>query len=111
LGPSMAEQQRAPRLHIVEEASAIAVFDEGSIPAGDEPRRASDGVEGANRGVHPTGYHLRRALEQLLGTGRQRWLRSVCVSAAGARPWRLGRERYSASLRPLRLRTASRPPL
>ena len=63
LGPRVAEQQRAPRLHEVDVAAAVRIDDVRALAPDREPRDAADRPERAHRRVHPSRDHAASALE------------------------------------------------
>ena len=71
LGPRVPEQQRPPRLHVVQQAVSVGVLDEGAFAADKERGRAADGAEGPHRRVDPAGDDPAGAFEQFLGAGHR----------------------------------------
>ena len=62
----MAVYERAPRHHVVDEAIAVDVFDEGARAASNEMRRAADALKRANRTVDAAGKDLTGFGKELL---------------------------------------------
>ncbi|MPM32914.1 hypothetical protein SDC9_79481 [bioreactor metagenome] len=62
LGMRVPQQHRPPGADQVDVLVAVDVGDVRPPGRPDEPRRATDGAEGAHRGAHPTRDHLRGAL-------------------------------------------------
>ena len=77
LGVGVAQQQRTPRAHQVDVATAVGVVQPRAVAAHHEPRRAADGLERAHRGVHPAGHEGAGAVEQGLGGRRVARVRRV----------------------------------
>jgi hypothetical protein len=57
------EDRRAPRLHVVDVAVAVGVFQAGALTPRDEKRFATDRAERADRRVHAARYTRLRARE------------------------------------------------
>ena len=70
VGVGVAEDHRTPRADQVDVLGAVGVVQVRAAPPGHEPGRPPDRAEGPHRGVHPTGGHCERTLEQSLGRRR-----------------------------------------
>ena len=74
LGVGVAQQHRPPRADQVDVLVAVDVGQPGALRGPDEPGRAADGVERADRRVHPAGRDPPGPLEQ---GARKRWCRAT----------------------------------
>ncbi len=84
---AVAEQQRSPGSHVVEERVAIDVIKAGALAARDEERIAADRAEGAHRRVDPAGHELLGALKERSGLGAEHSNPSGNQPSAAASNW------------------------
>ena len=65
----VAHDHRAPAADVVDVAGAVGAVEVRALGAIDEDRRAADGAEGADGGVHPTGHPAAGFFEEASGFG------------------------------------------